>query len=81
MDLIEIKKLIASKKLLCTIFGHNIVTSKKITNNLKEYKCTVCKMELTNDEKGGITFLTPELKEINEALGTFCQKKLIVKQH
>jgi hypothetical protein len=38
-------------------------------------------MELTNDEKGGITFLTPELKEINEALDTFCQKKLIVEQH
>ncbi|MEN9908736.1 MAG: hypothetical protein RLZZ540_1885, partial [Bacteroidota bacterium] len=24
MDLIEIKKLIASKKLLCSLFGHNI---------------------------------------------------------
>ncbi|RVT77385.1 hypothetical protein EOD40_06130 [Flavobacterium sufflavum] len=81
MYLFEMKKLITSKKFLCSIFGHNIVTSKEITNNLKEYKCTVCKMELTNDEKGGITFLTPELKEINKALDTFCQKKLMVKQH
>ncbi|MES2239912.1 MAG: hypothetical protein V4497_06575 [Bacteroidota bacterium] len=81
MDLIEIKKLIVSKKILCSIFGHNIVTSKKITTNLNEYKCTVCKMELTNDEKGGITFLTPELKEINQALETFCHKKIMVKQH
>jgi hypothetical protein len=81
MDLIEIKKLIGSKKLLCSIFGHNIVTSKKITTNFKEYRCTICNMELTNDEKGGITFLTPELKEINGALETFCQKKLMVKQH
>jgi len=81
MELVEMKKLIVSKKLLCSIFGHRIVTSKKITTHLKEYKCTVCNMELTNDEKGGITFLTPELKEINEALGTFCQKKLMVKEH
>lgn len=81
MDLKEIKTLIASKKILCSVFGHKIVTSRNITNHLKEYKCTVCEMELTNDEEGYITYLTPELKEVNEALVSFYQKKLLVKQH
>lgn len=81
MYVMGIKKFSISKKVLCAVFGHKIITSKKITSHLKEYQCTICKMELTNDEKGGITFLTPELKEINDALETFCQKKLSLKQH
>jgi hypothetical protein len=28
----------------------------------------VCALELTNDEKGNKTYLTPELKEINDTL-------------
>ena len=81
MDFKELKEQITSKKLICSIFGHKIVTSRNITNHLKEYKCTVCQMELTNDEQGSLTFLTPELKEVNEALVSFYQKKLLVKQH
>ncbi len=81
MDLFEMKKLIPSKKMICSLFGHKIITSRNITNHLKEYKCTVCNMELTNDEEGSLTFLTPELKEVNEALVNFYQKKLLVKQH
>ncbi|GEL11391.1 hypothetical protein SAMN05192550_2558 [Flavobacterium glycines] len=81
MDLKEIKATIISKKIVCSIFGHKIVTSRNITNHLKEYRCTVCKMELTNDEEGYITYLTPELKEVNEALVSFYQKKLLAKQH
>lgn len=81
MELFEMKKLIVSKKIICALFGHKIITSRNITNHLKEYKCTVCKMELTNTEEGNLTFLTPELKEVNEALVNFCQKKLIAKQH
>lgn len=37
-------------------------------------------MELTNDEAGAITLLTPELREVNEALVSFCKKKLLTKQ-
>ncbi|MEL1241938.1 hypothetical protein [Flavobacterium flavipallidum] len=58
-----------------------MITSRNITNHLKEYKCSVCQMELTNNEEGAITSLTPELKEINEALVHFYQKKLKLKQH
>lgn len=81
MELFEMKKLIVSKKIICALFGHKIITSRNITNHLKEYKCTVCKMELTNTEEGNLTFLTPELKEVNEALVHFYQKKLVTKQH
>lgn len=81
MNISEFKALITGKKIVCSIFGHKIVTSRNITNHLKEYKCTICQMELTNDEEGDITYLTPELKEVNEALVSFYQKKLLVKQH
>jgi hypothetical protein len=50
---------------------------RNITNHFKEYKCTVCALELTNDEKGNKTYLTPELKEINDTLKVFCRKKHI----
>ena len=81
MNLKEIKTLFSGKQILCSLFGHKIITSRNITNHLKEYKCTVCQMELTNDEEGDITYLTPELKEVNEALVYFYKKKLLVKQH
>ncbi len=81
MDFKEIKTLITSKKVFCSVFGHKMITSRNITNHLKEYRCTVCQMELTNDEEGDLTYLTPELKEVNEALVHFYQKKLLVKQH
>jgi hypothetical protein len=81
MNLNQIKEHIASKNLFCLLFGHKIITSRNITNHFKEYKCTTCNLELTNDEKGGITFLTPELKEVNEALVYFHNKKLVYREH
>jgi hypothetical protein len=56
------------KKTACSIFGHKIVTVRNVTNHFKEYKCTVCNVELTNDLQDKKTFLTPQLKEINETL-------------
>jgi hypothetical protein len=41
-----------------------------------EYECTVCALELTNDEKGNKTYLTPELKEINDTLKVFCRRNI-----
>lgn len=52
-----------------------MITTRKVTNHFKEFKCTVCHIELTNDEKGQKTFMTPELKDINETLFSFYQKK------
>ncbi|WP_074722924.1 hypothetical protein [Flavobacterium frigoris] len=75
MSTIEIKENFLSKKLYCSLFGHRIITTRNITNHFKEYKCTVCELELTNDEKGKKTYLTPELKDINNTLKSFCSKK------
>jgi hypothetical protein len=33
-------------------------------------------LELTNDEKGNKTYLTPELKEINDTLKVFCRRNI-----
>jgi hypothetical protein len=63
------------RKLWCCFFGHRFVTTRNITNHFKEYKCCTCKLELTNDEKGRKIFLTPELKDINQTLEHFYQKK------
>ena len=62
-------------KILCSFFGHKIITTRNVTNHFKEFKCSVCGLELTNDLKGHKTFLTPELKEINETLINLYQKR------
>lgn len=76
MNLIEIKEKFLGKKFLCSLFGHKIITTRNVTNHFKEFQCTVCQLELTNDEKGRKTFLTPELKEINETLLGFYNKRI-----
>lgn len=75
MDDIKIKKKISIQKILCSIFGHKIITTRNVTKHVKEYKCSACGLELTDDLKGHKTFLTPELKEINETLITLYKKK------
>ncbi|MFV8336239.1 hypothetical protein ACNQF7_09155 [Flavobacterium sp. RSP29] len=76
MNTTEIKEKFLSKQILCSLFGHKIITTRNVTNHFKEFKCTVCQLELTNDEKGKKTFLTPELKEINETLIGFNNKRI-----
>lgn len=68
MSFLEIMSKFVDKKTACSIFGHKIVTVRNVTNHFKEYKCTVCQLELTNDLQDKKTFLTPRLKEINETL-------------
>ncbi|MFE3870338.1 hypothetical protein ACFX5F_03795 [Flavobacterium sp. ZS1P70] len=72
----EFKKKILTKEILCLLLGHKFIITRIVTDHFKEYKCTVCHIELTNDENGHKTFLTPELKEINETLIGFHNKKL-----
>jgi hypothetical protein len=75
MSTIKIKEINFSRKILCSFFGHKIFKTRNVTNHFKEYKCSVCGLELTNDLKGHKTFLTPELKEINETLISLHQKR------
>jgi len=63
------------QKIWCSLFGHHYVTTRNITNYFKEYECTVCHTELTNDENGHKVCLTPEQKEINETVSLFYKKR------
>jgi len=64
-----------ASKMWCFLFGHQLVTTRNVTNHFKEYECSMCHLELTNDEKGRRIFMTPELKDINETLILFYQKR------
>ena len=68
MNFLNLVSKFVDKKTACSIFGHKIVTVRNVTNHIKEYQCTVCNIELTNDLQRKTTFLTPQLKEINDTL-------------
>jgi len=61
-------KKLFSKKLFCILIGHQFTAIKKINNHFKELECSHCKIQVTNDNKGKITELTAELKDINKTL-------------
>jgi hypothetical protein len=69
------KQLFLGGKVWCSFFGHHFETSRNITNHFKEYKCSVCQLEQTNDEKGKIVSLTPKHRIINDTLVHFYQKR------
>jgi hypothetical protein len=77
MSTTKIRENNLSSKILCSFLGHKIITTRNVTNHFKEYKCSVCGLELTNDLKGHKIFLTPELKDINESLISLYQKRHI----
>lgn len=66
---------ITIQKLMCSFFGHKLVIKRAITNNFYEFECTVCHEELTHDEKGCKTSLTPHLREVNETLFHFHNRR------
>ncbi len=75
MDHKSIKTTFSFGKLYCSIFGHRYRVTKKITSHVNEYQCMLCNCEATTDDKGKITPLTPQLKDINETLISFHKKK------
>ena len=56
------------KNIYCSIFGHQFVISKRVTNHVSEYKCKNCNFQMTTDGRGKLTPLTPKYKEINSVL-------------
>lgn len=74
MNTIEIKEKVP-RNLICSFLGHKFITTRNVTEHFKEYKCTVCDLELTNDLEGHKTYLTPKLKEINESLLSLYKKR------
>jgi transposase-like protein len=75
METMSIKTTFSLGKVYCNIFGHRYRVTKKITSHVKEYQCMLCNCEATNDDKGKITSLTPQLKDINQTLISFHKKK------
>lgn len=61
--------------IFCNFFGHHFVVSKKVTHHIKEYHCVHCGKQVTTDERGKLSLLTPKLKEINHALADMYQKR------
>jgi hypothetical protein len=68
MSFLNFMSKFVDKKTSCSIFGHKIETVRNVTGHFKEYKCKVCQIELTNDLQDRKTFLTPQLREINDTL-------------
>lgn len=63
------------RKILCSLFGHKLIIKRNVTSHFREYECSVCRLELTNNDKGEKMSLTPHLKEVNETLYNFYIKK------
>ena len=68
------------KKIVCTIFGHQYIETKKVNIHFSEFECSYCKMQATNDKIGKKTALTDKLKEINKSLSYLNLKKEFVKR-
>jgi hypothetical protein len=62
-------------RLLCLLFGHKFMTTKFVTDHFKEFECTVCHLQVTNDLAGETVSLTQEHREINEALISLHKKR------
>jgi len=66
----------AFSRLYCSMFGHNYAVSKSITYHVKEYTCSNCNHQLTNNGKGHFVELSPKYKEINRVLAKVHNKKI-----
>ncbi|HBT09316.1 MULTISPECIES: hypothetical protein [Leeuwenhoekiella] len=59
------------KRMQCKIFGHTYSVLRHYQTNQKEYECTHCKKQFTEDEYGQLAPLTPKLRRINEVMEKF----------
>ncbi len=71
----ELNKPTKMKRVFCSIFGHHFSVSKRITLHIKEYKCIHCGKEVTTNESGSLSNLTPELQDINKTLHALFKKR------
>jgi hypothetical protein len=75
MNTLKLKENLLTRKILCSFFGHKLIVKRNITPNFSEFECQVCRLELTHDAKGKKTSLTPRLKEVNETLLNFHNRR------
>jgi len=52
--------------IFCQIFGHHYTVSKRVTKHIKEYKCLHCQKQVTTDERGKLSVLTPKMRDIKK---------------
>ncbi len=62
-------------RILCALFGHKFRTTKIVTGYFREFECSVCHLQVTNDVTGRRVSLTQEHREINEALISLHQRR------
>lgn len=62
-------------KMLCFFLGHRYAETRKVTPNISEYRCRCCSREITTSVNGRFDVLTPRLKEANETLAKFYEKR------
>lgn len=62
-------------KLYCSIVGHQYKLEKKVTQHIKEFKCSCCGKEVTTNAYGKLVPLTPELKFIHLGLQNVVLKR------
>lgn len=76
--------LFSPKAWICAVFDHRFKVSQKITDHIKEYKCTRCGEEMTDTAHGIIAKLTPKFRETNEFLSRYykrrCSRKTFIKK-
>jgi transposase-like protein len=56
------------KSVHCTLYGHDYMLSKHVTEYVKEYTCKHCNYQVTTSCNGQLTTLNDKRKEINETL-------------
>jgi hypothetical protein len=60
---------------ICGTVGHNYRITRKVTNHINEYKCVHCGREVSENASGTLEDLTQRLRNVNNTLATFFQKK------
>ncbi|OIQ27771.1 MAG: hypothetical protein BM564_11880 [Bacteroidetes bacterium MedPE-SWsnd-G2] len=64
------------KNMYCSLFGHDFQISKKVTQHVREFKCTHCNAQMTTNGQGKLIPLTPKFQEINAVLEQINKKRL-----
>ncbi|HLV69986.1 MAG TPA: hypothetical protein VKY34_04705 [Xanthomarina sp.] len=63
------------KNLICSLKGHDYRVIRRVTDYVNEYQCMHCKKQMSTNENGALTPLTPKQKEINSVLNYIHRKK------
>ncbi len=69
------KKAILPLKVLCLLFGHDYLITRKVTDHISEYRCTHCNREVADNTSGNLEILTLKLKDLNSSLAQFFERK------